>query len=129
MSFLFFILIFLFAYTITSYALISTSSFVQWSDSTSFTTTQNGPNSTAIETLRNIIEWGTWRIFGSVSLSTSDTAQVKYTGKLSFEVIQRITIFILVNNDAYGFVTLLLTIAFLVIAYVLLLNNLIALFK
>jgi hypothetical protein len=37
--------------------------------------------------------------------------------------------FILANNDAYGFMTLLLTISFLIIAYVLLLNNLIALFK
>ena len=32
-------------------------------------------------------------------------------------------------NDAYGFVTMLMTITFLIIAYVLLLNNLIALFK
>ena len=40
-----------------------------------------------------------------------------------------IPIFIVVKNDAYGFVTLLLTITFLVVAYVLLLNNLIALFK
>jgi hypothetical protein len=37
--------------------------------------------------------------------------------------------FILAKNDAYGFVTLMLTITFLIIAYVLLLNNLIALFK
>ena len=85
MSFLLFILIFLFAYAITSYALISTSSFVEWFDSTHFITNQSGPNSTAIETLRNIIEWGTWRIFGGTSLATSDTVQIKYTGKTTFE--------------------------------------------
>ena len=84
MSFLFFILIFLFAYTITSYALISTPSFVEWSDSTHFVTMQGGSNSTAIETIRNIIEWGTWRIFGATSLTTSEASQIKYTGNISF---------------------------------------------
>lgn len=127
MSFLFFILIFLLAYTITSYALLSTSSFVIWSDSTHFVTMQGGPNSTAIETLRNIIEWGTWRIFGGTSLSTSDA---KYTGKISFFFLfHTYRSLFAAKNDAYGFFTLLLTITVLVIAYVLLLNNLIALFK
>ena len=90
---------------------------------------QNGGNLTGIETLRNIIEWGTWRIFGSTSLTTSDSAQTKYSGRINF--LKRIFFrkFILAKNDAYGFVTLLLTITILVIAYVLLLNNLIALFK
>ncbi|CAF3631948.1 unnamed protein product [Adineta steineri] len=113
MSFLFFILIFLSAYAITTYSLITTSSFVIWTNSTYFTTVQNGGNLTNIEILRNIIEWGTWKIFGSTSLTTSDSVEIKYTAK----------------NDAYGFVTLILTIAFLVVAYVLLLNNLIALFN
>ncbi|CAF1368257.1 unnamed protein product, partial [Adineta steineri] len=113
MSFLFFILIFLSAYAITTYSLITTSSFVIWTNSTYFTTVQNGGNLTNIEILRNIIEWGTWKIFGSTSLTTSDSVEMKYTAK----------------NDAYGFVTLILTIAFLVVAYVLLLNNLIASFN
>ncbi|CAF0751879.1 unnamed protein product [Adineta ricciae] len=113
MSFLFFILIFLCAYAITTYSLISTSSFVIWSNATHFTTIQDGGNQTNFDILRNIIEWGTWKIFGSTSLSTSDLVEIKYSAK----------------NDAYGFVTLILTITFLIIAYVLLLNNLIALFN
>ncbi|UJR33516.1 hypothetical protein I4U23_020961 [Adineta vaga] len=113
MSFLFFIFIFLCAYAITTYSLISTPSFVIWSNSTHFTTIQNGGNQTNFDILRNIIEWGTWKIFGSTSLTTSDAIDMKYSAK----------------NDAYGFVTLILTITFLIIAYVLLLNNLIALFN
>ncbi|CAF3425733.1 unnamed protein product [Rotaria socialis] len=111
--FLLFIFIFYLAYTITTYSLISTSSFVIWSNSTYFTTVQNGGNLTNMEIFRNIIEWGTWKIFGSTSLTTSDSVNVQYSAQ----------------NDAYGFVTLILTIAFLIIAYVLLLNNLIALFN
>jgi hypothetical protein len=82
-SFLFFILTFLFAYTITTYSLISTSSFVMWSNSTHFTSIQDRGNLTSIENLRNIIEWGTWRIFGSTSLTTSDSAALKYLGLIS----------------------------------------------
>ncbi len=80
MSFLFFILIFLFAYAITTYSLITTSSLVNWPNSTYFTTKQNVENVTGIEILRNIIEWGTWKIFGSPSLTTSDSVQIKYSG-------------------------------------------------
>jgi hypothetical protein len=80
MSFLFFILIFLFAYTITTYSLILTSSSVIWSNSTYFTTIQNRENLTNIELARHMIEWGTWRIFGSVSLRTSDSTEVEYSG-------------------------------------------------
>jgi hypothetical protein len=80
MSFLFFILIFLLAYTITTYSLISTSSFVIWTDSSHFRTEQNGGNATNIEILRNIIEWGTWKIFGSTSLATSDLVSTRYSG-------------------------------------------------
>ncbi|CAF2337273.1 unnamed protein product [Rotaria sp. Silwood2] len=111
--FLLFIFIFYLAYTITTYSLISTSSMVIWSNSTYFTTIQDGGNLTNLEILRNIIEWGTWKIFGSTSLTTTDLVAVQYSAK----------------NDAYGFVTLILTITFLIIAYVLLLNNLIALFN
>ncbi len=73
MSFLFFIVIFLFAYTITTYSLISTSAYVEWLDTTNYTTIQDGGNLTNIEILRNIIEWGTFKIFGSTSLITSDS--------------------------------------------------------
>ncbi|CAF3321986.1 unnamed protein product, partial [Rotaria sp. Silwood2] len=83
----------------------STSSMVIWSNSTYFTTIQDGGNLTNLEILRNIIEWGTWKIFGSTSLTTTDLVAVQYSAK----------------NDAYGFVTLILTITFLIIAYVLLL--------
>ncbi|CAF0945807.1 unnamed protein product [Rotaria sordida] len=111
--FLLFIFIFHLAYTITTFSLISTSSMVIWSNSTYFETIQHGGNLTNIEILRNIIEWGTWKIFGSTSLITSDAVTTKYSAQ----------------NDGYGFVTLFLTIVFLIVAYVLLLNNLIALFN
>jgi hypothetical protein len=78
--FLFFILIFLSAYTITTYSLISTSSFVIWTNSTHFTTVQNGGNLTSIDILRQILEWGTWKIFGSTSLTTSESVDIKYSG-------------------------------------------------
>jgi hypothetical protein len=73
MSFLFFIVIFLFAYSITTYSLISTPAYVKWLDTTNYTTNQDGGNLTNIEILRNIIEWGTFKIFGSTSLITSDS--------------------------------------------------------
>ncbi len=84
MLFLFFILIFLSAYTITTYSLISTYSFVNWSNSTYFTTMQGGGNLTNIEIVRNIIEWGTWKIFGSTSLITSDSVTMKFSGLIIF---------------------------------------------
>lgn len=80
MLFLFFILIFLTAYTVTTYSLISTSTYVIWSNSTYFTTIQHAGNITGIETFRTILEWGIWRIFGSTSLKTSDSATFEYTG-------------------------------------------------
>ncbi len=80
MSFLFFIVIFLFAYTITTYSLISTSAYVEWLDTTNYTTIQHGGNLTNIEILRNIIEWGTFKIFGSTSLTTSESVTMKYSG-------------------------------------------------
>jgi hypothetical protein len=79
-SFLLFILIFLFAYSITTYSLISTSSFVKWWDANNYTTIQYGENITSTGVLRNIIEWGTFKIFGSTSLSTSDSVGMKYVG-------------------------------------------------
>lgn len=78
--FLIFLFIFYLAYTITTYSLISTSSFVIWSNSTFFRTVQNGGNLTNTEIFRNIVEWGTWKIFGSTSLTTSDSVNVKYSG-------------------------------------------------
>lgn len=130
MLFLFFILIFLSAYSITTYSLISTSSFVMWSNSTHFTTVQHAGNLTNIETFRNIIEWGIWRIFGSTSLKTGDSSTIEYKGLIQIEIsILNSFVLYLAQNDAYGFVTLLLTITFLIVAYVLLLNNLIALFN
>ena len=80
-SFLFFILIFLCAYTVTTFSLISTSSAVAWQNSTHFTSTEYNPNSTNFEILRSVIEWGTWKIFGSTSLTTSDQLQTKYAGR------------------------------------------------
>lgn len=129
--FLLFILIFHLAYTITTYSLISTSAFVIWSNSTHFTTVQNGGNQTNLEIFRNIVEWGTWKIFGSTSLTTSDSVDIKYSGftiRFKFFYKRKWSIF-LARNDAYGLVTLILSIMFLIVAYVLLLNNLIALFK
>ena len=79
--FLFFILIFLCAYTITTYSLISTSSFVFWSNTTHFTTIQHGGNLTNLEIFRSIVEWGTWKIFGSTSLTTTDLLDVQYSGE------------------------------------------------
>jgi len=84
MLFLFFILIFLSAYTITTYSLISTYSYVEWSNSTYFTTVQNGGNLTNIEIVRNIIEWGTWKIFGNTNLVTSDSVAMKFSGLIIF---------------------------------------------
>ena len=79
-SFLFFLLIFLLAYAITTYSLITTTSFVSWKNSTYFETVQDGGNTTTLGILRNIIEWGTWKIFGSTNLETTNLDAMKYSG-------------------------------------------------
>jgi len=93
--FLFFILIFLSAYTITTYSLISTDSIVNWSNSTYFTTIQERGNLTNIEIVRNMIEWGTWKIFGSTSLITSDSVAMQFSGLIIFFYIIKIRIYLI----------------------------------
>jgi hypothetical protein len=79
-SFLSLLLIFLLAYSITTYSLITTTSFVRWKNSTYFETIQDGGNLTTLEMFRYIIEWGTWRIFGNTDLEITKLDKVIYSG-------------------------------------------------
>ena len=72
--FIYFLLIFLVAYSVTSYALIITKYQVIWEDNKSkslsreFKIINNGTDLWNWETLRDIINWGLWKIFGQVDL-------------------------------------------------------------
>ncbi|CAF4837285.1 unnamed protein product, partial [Rotaria socialis] len=72
--FVFFILVFLIGYSVTSYALITTEQQVFWNQtlgntsSTTYTLFQGGSGIWNWTILRNIIDWGMWKIYGQVDL-------------------------------------------------------------
>ncbi|CAF1088960.1 unnamed protein product [Rotaria sordida] len=64
--------------------------------------------------LRDVFDWGIWKIFGQVAEPYKNNAT-------DMDVVS--------ENDAYGTFVFLYTVAFVVISNVLLLNILIAMFK
>ncbi|CAF0752632.1 unnamed protein product [Didymodactylos carnosus] len=68
--FIFFILIFLFGYSITSYALITTKNQVHWNKTVNggFYLENEGTNLWRWSLLRNVLDWGMWKIYGEIDL-------------------------------------------------------------
>jgi hypothetical protein len=87
--FIYFILIFLAAYSVTSYALITTKYQVSWenskneSSSREFKVLNNGTALWNWQILKEMINWGLWKIYGQVDLDTSyyTDNEIKVTGK------------------------------------------------
>jgi hypothetical protein len=72
--FIYFILIFLVAYSITSYALIISKHQVSWeneSSSREFKALNNGTGLWNWKILRDVLNWGLWKIFGQIDLDAS----------------------------------------------------------
>jgi len=71
--FVYFILIFLFGFSITSWSLITTSSQVKWMyDNTgrliNITIAENNTNEISWQLLRDITNYGIWKVFGQVEI-------------------------------------------------------------
>jgi hypothetical protein len=72
--FIYFILLFLAGYSISSYALITTKEQVIWipnddnSPSRVYTLTRGGSGLWTWNLLRNVFDWGVWKIYGEVEL-------------------------------------------------------------
>ena len=72
--FLYFILIFLAGYSISSYALITTNDQVFWihtdknRPSRSYTLSNNGTGLWTWHLLRNVVDWGMWKVYGEIEL-------------------------------------------------------------
>ncbi|CAF1262466.1 unnamed protein product [Adineta steineri] len=103
-----FILIFLFGFSITSWSLIITSSQVQWiydkrGDLLNVTVSENGTHGWNWKLLRDVTNYGVWKVFGQVDEIESD--------------------------NSYSAVAFILAILFVAISNVLLLNVLVALFN
>ncbi|CAF1182602.1 unnamed protein product, partial [Didymodactylos carnosus] len=113
--FICFILIFLFSFSITSMSLLTTTSQVTWmytDDGQLFNATVS-VNGSGTETwnwqlLRDVITWGIWKVFGQIDEPINNSVS---------------------TNDSYGAFVFIFAILFVVIANVLLLNVLIAMFK
>ncbi|CAF1542767.1 unnamed protein product, partial [Didymodactylos carnosus] len=77
--FICFILIFLFAYSVTAYSLITTNEQVHWIidknsssstwESRNFTLLNDGTDLWSWVIIRHVIDWGMWKIFGEVDLN------------------------------------------------------------
>ncbi|CAF0983348.1 unnamed protein product [Adineta steineri] len=115
-----FISIFLIGYSVTSYSLITTEQQVNWyqtsgnSPSTTYTLANDGSGLWNFTIIRNVIDWGMWKVYGQVEL-------------LDHQQVDDNTIS--ADNDAYGNTVFVFTIIFVCIANVLLLNVLVALFN
>jgi len=71
--FVYFILIFLFGFSITSWSLITTSSQVTWiynnnSQLINITLAENNTNEISWKLLRDITNYGVWKVFGQVEI-------------------------------------------------------------
>jgi len=124
--FVFFILIFLCAFSITSWLLITSASKIQWAYSDdgqirNATVTLVGNHSWTWQLLRDITHYSVWKVFG----------QVDRIGRCYFLYQFAIFSYICVveGTDSYSNIAFILTIIFVAIANTLLLNVLIALFK
>jgi hypothetical protein len=71
--FVYFILIFLFGFSITSWSLITTSSQLKWiynnnSQLINITIAENGTNEISWKLLRDITNYGIWKVFGQIEI-------------------------------------------------------------
>ena len=72
--FIYFILIFLAGYAISSYALVTTPHQVTWipnddgSPSRAYNLTLNGSNPWTWNLMRNVVDWGIWTVYGQVDI-------------------------------------------------------------
>ena len=122
--FICFILIFLCAFSITSWSLITSASQVNWvySDDgqlVNVTMTLVRNSSWTWHILRDITQYGVWKIFG----------QIDPIGRQTMHSFQLSSDLFVDGNDTYSNVAFILAIVFVAIANILLLNVLIALFK
>ncbi|UJR11064.1 hypothetical protein I4U23_015247 [Adineta vaga] len=112
--FLCFILILLFGFSIASWSLLTTTQQVIWTNVTNststnkFTIVEGNGESSSWQLLRDVLNWGIWKVFGQVA--------EPYNGAVS-------------ENDAYGTFVFIFAVGFTVISNVLLLNVLIAMFN
>ncbi|CAF4443711.1 unnamed protein product [Rotaria socialis] len=112
--FICFILIILFGFSVASWSLLTTKEQVIWPNSTneSFSNAtvvvQGADVSSSWQLLRDVFNWGIWKVFGQVAEPYNDAVS---------------------ENDAYGTFVFLFSIGFTVISNVLLLNVLIAMFN
>ncbi|CAF1085147.1 unnamed protein product [Adineta steineri] len=111
--FVFFILILLFSFSVTSWSLLTTSNQVNWTyagDGSLYNVTvmNGGSDLWTWQLLRDVSNWGIWKVFGQTD--------EPYNGVVS-------------GNDVYGTFVYLLAIAFVLISNILLVNVLIAMFN
>jgi hypothetical protein len=121
-----FILIFLFGFSITSWSLIIASSQITWvyndkGKLLNVTIVGNDTSRISWKLLRDITNYGVWKVFG----------QVEIVGKKKFDSFMKnlLFIFLIDHNNSYSAVAFVLAILFVAISNVLLLNVLVALFK
>jgi hypothetical protein len=94
MFFICFVSIFLISYSITSYSLLTTNRQVIWNNtiynrsSNSYEIYQNGVGLWNRSTVRNVIEWGIWKIYGQVDiLDFSQVDDNKLKGRRNFMIL------------------------------------------
>ncbi|CAF3676523.1 unnamed protein product [Rotaria socialis] len=138
--FICFVLIFLIGYSVASYSLITTNEQVFWNSGTQKNSThtyelkQDGHGIWSWTIIRNVIDWGMWKVYGQVSiLSNTQVDGSVLNGMIKHELLVsadelHIRV-LLVDNGVYGTTVFILTILFVCIANVLLLNVLVALFN
>ncbi|CAM4829146.1 unnamed protein product [Rotaria magnacalcarata] len=118
--FICFVVIFFVSYATTTYALISTAKQVTWKKTTDgslsheYSLMNNGTGLWNWNVLGGVIHWGVWKVYGEVQLNDEDNPFFK-PGEIS--------------NDAYGIITFIITIVFVCVSNILLMNVLIALFN
>ncbi|CAF1523950.1 unnamed protein product [Adineta ricciae] len=111
--FVFFILILLLAFSVTSWSLLSTNTQVNWiygDDGSLFNVTvlNGGSGLWTWQLLRDVLNWGIWKVFGQIDEPFNNLVS---------------------DNDVYGTVVFLFAIIFVVISNVLLMNVLVAMFN
>lgn len=121
-----FIFIFLLAFSITSWSLLTTNDQVTWtydgnSSTPTYTLLNGGSGLWSWQLIRNVTNYGVWKIFGQVDPIGKKITDWFYE---NFHLN-----FISDGQDAYSAIAFVLAILFLAIANVLLLNVLVALFK
>ncbi|CAF1431414.1 unnamed protein product [Rotaria sordida] len=87
--FIYFIFVFLVAYSISSFALITTPHLIRWipnengAPSRTYNIIQNRTDFSAWSLLRNVIDWGVWKIYGQVDLiEYRQVSEATLTGKV-----------------------------------------------